>query len=58
MRWKQKARIQNTIAMLPASVRDHVYYFIQRKFGGLREMDNKSRWQESISILDCIRSHD
>jgi SAM-dependent methyltransferase len=58
MRWKQKARIQNTIAMLPASVRDHIYYFIQRKFGGLHEMDNTSRWQESISILDCIRSHD
>ena len=39
MRWKINSRIKNLIAMLPDFIGDNVYYFIQRKFGGLKKSD-------------------
>ncbi|MCB0168375.1 MAG: hypothetical protein KDI79_29370 [Anaerolineae bacterium] len=35
MNWQTKAKIQNLVASLPAAMADPVYYFIQRRFGGL-----------------------
>ena len=39
MRWKINSRIKNLIAMLPDFIGDNVYYFIQRKFGGLKKSE-------------------
>ena len=36
MNWKLKAKIQNLVSLLPGSLSYYIYYWIQRKFGGLR----------------------
>ena len=36
MKWRSKARIQNTIAALPEPLADLCYYRMQRRFGNLR----------------------
>jgi len=38
MNWKIKARIQNIIALLPDPVSYEAYYWIQRRFGGLKKI--------------------
>src|SRR5574341_1571840 len=57
MKWKQKARIQNLIARLPSSLSYAAYYFIQRRFGGLRSDTPLSRLQAGIKIAQVIRQH-
>lgn len=39
MHWKLKAKIQNAVALLPASASYEAYYWLQRHFGGLRQVD-------------------
>lgn len=48
MHWKSKARIQNAIARLPASVSYAVYYWMQRHFGGLRDAGPLSRMAAGV----------
>jgi SAM-dependent methyltransferase len=36
MDWKTKARIQGAVARLPPSISYSIYYWLQRRFGGLR----------------------
>lgn len=38
MDWKTKARIQGAVARLPPSLSYGMYYWLQRRFGGLREV--------------------
>ena len=39
MHWKIKAKIQNTISIFPSSMSHTVYYWLQRKFGGVRSVN-------------------
>ncbi len=39
MNWTTKARIQNAVAFLPSGISHAIYYQLQRRFGGLREID-------------------
>lgn len=56
MHWRVKARVQNAVAMLPASVADDLYYSIQRRFGGIRSPEYllKTRLEVVPSFLDEI----
>jgi SAM-dependent methyltransferase len=57
MRWRLKARIQNTVARLPFGA-ETVYYAIQRTVGGLRPGQNHpiDRFKAAIQIVDWIES--
>lgn len=57
MRWRLKARIQNTVAKLPFGS-ERVYYAIQRTIGGLRSGQNHpiDRFEAAIQIVDWIES--
>jgi hypothetical protein len=50
MRWKVKAAIQNTIALLPGSVSYAAYYRMQRLCGGLRRADPVERLAAGIQM--------
>lgn len=39
MHWKTKARVLKLISLLPSSFSYKVYYWVQRKFGGLKEIN-------------------
>lgn len=55
MRWRLKARIQNTVAKLPFGS-ERVYYAIQRTVGGLRSGQNHpvDRFKAAVEIVDWI----
>lgn len=53
--WKFKAGVQNAIALLPSSVSYSVYYWIQRHFGGLRQMNPVSRLASGIETWKLIK---
>ena len=40
MRWKTNSKIKNLIALFPEFIGNNIYYFIQRKFGGLKKSDS------------------
>jgi len=43
MKWKQKARIQNLVSILPSNLSYATYYLLQRKLGGLVDVNPTSR---------------
>nr|NIV33804.1 hypothetical protein [Anaerolineae bacterium] len=55
MNWKRKAFIQNAIAKLPSDLSYRLYYFVQRRFGGLRRPYPFSRLRATAEILARIR---
>jgi hypothetical protein len=55
MHWKLKARIQNTVSLLPPSASYSAYYWIQRRFGGLKHVDPVSRLTAAIEIWKRIQ---
>ncbi len=55
MHWKLKARIQNTVSLLPSSASYAAYYWIQRHFGGLRRMNPTSRLTAGIETWKRIQ---
>ena len=57
MRWKTKARIQNTVSLLPSGVSNFVYYKIQRHLGGLKQFDPASRFRAATKIWSLIKSN-
>ena len=55
MKWKQKSRIQNLIAKLPSNLSYATYYFFQRNFGGLRNVNPIGHLMAGIKIATIIR---
>jgi hypothetical protein len=56
MRWKKKAALQNVIARLPSSVSYALYYFMQRRFGGLKQIDPVERLIAGIETWKKIQA--
>jgi hypothetical protein len=57
MKWKQKALIQRSCAMLPFG-NEAVYYLLQRKFGSLRyEPDPLPNLREAAGIASDLAAH-
>jgi len=57
MNWKFKAKIENALALLPSELSYEVYYHLQRKFGGLRQV-KPSRLNAAIETWKRIQKHD
>lgn len=55
MNWRQKSGIQNAIAKLPSGFSYAVYYFVQRKWGGLRNITPIGGLTAGIKIAQYIR---
>jgi len=54
MHWKIKSAIQNFISLLPTEISYSTYYWIQRHFGGLREINPTSRLMAGIETWKRI----
>lgn len=54
MKWKYDALVRNVIAKLPTSLSYRVHYFLQRKFGGLRNPAPIRRLLAGKTIVDYI----
>ncbi|KAA3663533.1 MAG: methyltransferase domain-containing protein [Chloroflexi bacterium] len=50
MNWQTKAKIQNAIALLPSELSYDFYYRLQRKFGGLKQVNPMMRLKAGIDI--------
>lgn len=57
MNYKVKAFIQNSVARLPSPLDYHVYYLIQRLFGGLKDIDPFTGLNKCSIVLDLISRH-
>ncbi len=56
MQWKTKATIQTVIARLPRRLGDRLYYVMQRRVGGLKRPDPRTRLAAAIRMADLIRA--
>jgi SAM-dependent methyltransferase len=54
MHWKLKAAIQNSVASLPDSLSYATYYWIQRRFGGLKNVNPVGRLQSGLETWQRI----
>ncbi|HET8692567.1 MAG TPA: class I SAM-dependent methyltransferase [Steroidobacteraceae bacterium] len=54
MNWRMKARIQNAVARLPESVSYPAYYWIQRRFGGLRRVDPLKGFRKFLNAAERL----
>lgn len=58
MNWKLKAKIQNAISFLPSAASYEVYYWVQRYFGGLRQVVPTSKFIAAIETWKRIQSQE
>ena len=54
MDWKTRARVQNVAGMLPWRLGNEIYYFAQRRFGGLRSEEPTGRLQAALQVVARI----
>lgn len=54
MNWKTKALIQNSIGKLPESLADAIYFYVQRKFGGLNNVNMKEHFTNVAEFLQYL----
>ncbi|MDJ0595547.1 MAG: methyltransferase domain-containing protein [Pleurocapsa sp. MO_226.B13] len=54
MHWKLKAAIQNSISLLPSSASYAAYYWIQKRFGGLKSFNPMSRLSAGVETWRYI----
>ena len=54
MNWKTKATIQKTIAFLPDTLANHVYYLLQRNFGNCKNFEPWDKIEMATKILNTI----
>lgn len=54
MHWKTKSKIQNVVALIPSSVSYAAYYWMQRRFGGLRQINPESKLQAAVTTWKLI----
>jgi len=52
--WRVKAAVQRAVARLPRRMGDSLYYFLQRRFGGLRNLDPTSRFSRGVEIVERL----
>jgi hypothetical protein len=57
MHWKLKAGIQNAVSLLPPSASYKAYYWMQRRFGGLRRLNPIGRLTAGLETWKRIREH-
>ncbi|TWT17251.1 methyltransferase domain-containing protein [Luteimonas marina] len=50
MKWYVKSVIQNAVAALPDTLSHRVYYGLQRRFGGLRDIDVEDKLRQGIEV--------
>ena len=55
MHWKTKSKIQNTVSLLPPSMSYSLYYWIQRKFGGLKNVNPINKLTSGIEVWKVIQ---
>jgi len=55
MHWKTKSRIQNAVSFLPSAVSYSAYYWLQRRFGALRQYCPVSRLAAGIETWKVIK---
>jgi len=55
MNWKIKAKIQNVVAALPDPLSHSIYYWLQRSFGSLRQVNPVNRLTVGIKIYKTIK---
>ncbi len=55
MHWKTKARIQHFISLLPSSISYATYYWIQRRFGGLKTINPVKKLKYGIATWTRIK---
>ena len=58
MYWKIKSAIQNTISLLPSEISYDVYCSLQRKFGGLRNINPTDKFIASMEVWNRILKQD
>jgi SAM-dependent methyltransferase len=58
MHWKTKARIQNAVSRIPSSVSYATYYWLQRKFGGLRKINPQTKFEAAVQTWRLIQELD
>jgi hypothetical protein len=56
MNWRTKAFIQNAISKLPSKLSYAAYYRMQRRFGGLREVNPTTRLQAGVEVVNRIEA--
>ena len=54
MNWRLKSRIQNAAALLPPSFSYAAYYWMQRRFGGLRRVDPITGFRKSLDACQRL----
>ena len=54
MHWKAKARIQSAVSRIPASVSYPAYYWLQRRFGGLRTVNPERKLRAAVQTWRLI----
>jgi len=55
MHWKTKSKIQNLISILPSELSYTAYYWIQRKFGGLKAVNPLRKLSAGIETWKIIQ---
>jgi SAM-dependent methyltransferase len=55
MNWKQKAAVQSWIARLPSGIGNPLYFFLQTRYGGLRNPSPVSRLDAAARLVRRIR---
>jgi SAM-dependent methyltransferase len=57
MRWRLKAAVQNAIASLPEQTGNRVYFWLQRRLGGLKRVTPVSRMKAAIETWRHCQTH-
>ncbi len=58
MNWRTKARIQDAVARLPSSVSYAIYYQLQRRMGGLRNVSPVAQMRAGSQIVRTLSAHE
>ena len=54
MHWRKKAFLQNALSRLPSEFSYSAYYWLQRKFGRLRNIDPARRLKAGVNVIKAI----
>jgi len=54
VKWRQKALLQNIVAKLPRRLSYAAHYYLQRRSGGLRSVDERHRLQTGLDMIESI----
>lgn len=57
MKFKAKSIVQRVVACLPDPVSDRLYYFIQRRWGRLQQVDPIPHFRQAIRLINLSRAY-